>query len=88
MAQKMNQQQMNKNTPPPLPSRNEVMYHIAVEEKQEGPYDIRAIQGFISEGTVKKETLVWTEGLKDWAEADTIFEEYFSKSTPPPLPKN
>jgi len=88
MAQKMNQQQMNKNTPPPLPSRNEVMYHIAVEEKQEGPYDIRAIQGFISDGTVKEETLVWTEGLKDWAEADTIFEEYFSKSTPPPLPKN
>jgi membrane protease subunit (stomatin/prohibitin family) len=89
MAETMTKKEkpLNKNTPPPLPSRNEVMYHVALEEKQEGPYDLRTIQGYITEGTIKKETLVWTESLKDWTEAETVFKEYFN-ATPPPLPKN
>jgi len=87
MAQKINQKDVDKNTPPPLPSRNEIMYHIALAEKQEGPYDLRAIQLYITEGVIKQETLVWTEGLADWTEAKSVFQDYF-KSMPPPLPKN
>ena len=53
---------------------------------REGPYDIRTIQFMIREKKIKKDTLVWTEGLEDWVEAYTILEEHFN-ATPPPLPK-
>ena len=62
------------------------MYHVAMEDKQEGPYDIRTIQQYISEGTIKENTLVWTEGQEDWVEASTVLGKYFN-ATPPPLPK-
>ena len=85
MAQKMNQGKVDKNTPPPLPSVNSTMYHIAVDDIQEGPYDIRTIQLYITKGTIKKDTLIWTEGLKEWTNAEVVLEKYF-KNTPPPLP--
>ena len=87
MTQKMNQKNIDKNTPPPLPTRNSTMYHIAVDDAQEGPYDIRTMQLYINDGTIKPDTLIWTEGLQDWVEAGTVLEKYF-KATPPPLPKS
>jgi len=86
MANQMGNQSVKKNTPPPLPTHQEVMYHIAVDEASEGPYDSRAIQEYIKKGTIKRETLVWREGLADWVEADSVLKEYFT-ATPPPLPK-
>jgi hypothetical protein len=86
MTQRMNQKPTTNNRPPALPTKNEIMYHIALDDKQEGPYDIHTVQGYIREGTVKKETLVWREGLSDWVEASSVLESYF-KATPPPLPK-
>ena len=77
---------IDKNVPPPLPTRNETMYHIAIGETQKGPYDIRMIQEYIANGTITKSTLVWTEGQDDWAEAETVLAQYF-KATPPPLPR-
>jgi len=86
MAQNLSQKNTQKETPPPLPSRNSIRYHIAVDDLQEGPFDLKTIQRYINEGKVQRETLVWTEGQKDWAEAGSILENYFN-STPPPLPK-
>ena len=87
MAQKMTQTKIDRNTPPPIPTRNSTMYHVALDDVQEGPYDIRTLQGYINKGTIKSDTLVWTEGLQDWVEASTVLEKYF-KATPPPLPKS
>lgn len=87
MAQKMGQKNIDKNTPPPLPTRNSTLYHVALDDAQKGPYDIRTIQRYISEGTITKETLVWTEGEESWVPAGTLLERYF-KTTPPPLPKS
>jgi len=86
MANQMGGQSVNKNTPPPLPTNQEVMYHIAVDEASEGPYNLHAIQEYIKKGTIKRETLVWKEGLADWVEADSVLKEYFN-ATPPPLPR-
>ena len=88
MTQEINSPKNNvdKSMPPPLPTRNETMYHIAVDNLQEGPYDLRTIQGYIKEGKVTQDTLVWTKGLKDWVEASSVLERYFS-AVPPPLPK-
>ena len=86
MAESLSKSKIDKTTPPPLPDVNSKKYYIALKDEREGPYDIRTIQLFIRENKIKKETLVWTEGLEDWVEAYTILEKYF-KTTPPPLPK-
>ncbi len=86
MANKLSKQPIDKNVAPPIPTRNTTMYHVAMEDKQEGPYDIRTIQQYIAEGTIKENTLVWTEGQQDWVEAETVLGKYFN-ATPPPLPK-
>jgi membrane protease subunit (stomatin/prohibitin family) len=86
ITKEMNQRDIEKTSPPPLPNNKKVIYHIAVDEAAEGPYDLDTIKEFIKDGTIKKETLVWKEGLDDWVEADTIFESYFDV-IPPPLPK-
>jgi len=75
-----------KNTPPPLPTEKETLYHIAVDEASEGPYNLDDIKTYIRKGTIKRNTLVWRDGLDDWIEAESELKEYFS-STPPPLPK-
>ena len=86
MANKLTKEKIDKNVAPPLPTRNSTMYHVAMEDKQEGPYDIRTIRQYISEGTIKENTLVWAKGQQDWAEASTVLGKYFN-ATPPPLPK-
>ena len=87
MANKLSKEPIDKNTAPPLPTRNTTMYHVAIEDKKEGPYDIRTMQKFITDGTIQSDTLIWTEGLQDWVEADTVLGNYFN-ATPPPLPKS
>ena len=86
MAESLSKKSLDKHTPPPLPQRNTTMYYVALNDEKEGPYDIRTIQLFINENKIHRETLVWTEGQKDWVEAYTILEKHFN-ATPPPLPK-
>jgi len=86
MAESLTKKNLDKHTPPPLPERNSTMYYVALNDEKEGPYDLRTIQLFINEKKINKETLIWTEGLKDWVEAYSILEKNFN-ATPPPLPK-
>ena len=86
MAKSLSKNKIDKNSPPPLPEINTQKYYIALSDEQEGPYDIRTIQLLIRENRIKKNTLVWTEGLEDWVEAYSILEKHFN-ATPPPLPK-
>jgi membrane protease subunit (stomatin/prohibitin family) len=86
MANALEKNKIDKNTPPPLPQRNATMYYVAISDESEGPYDIRTIQHFINEKKIQKDTLIWTKGEEDWVEASTLLEKYFN-ATPPPLPK-
>ena len=86
MAESLSKDKLDKSTPPPLPELNSKTYYIALSDEREGPYDIRTVQLLIRENKIKKDTLVWTEGLQDWVEAHTILEKHFN-TTPPPLPK-
>ena len=81
MANSINQ--TNTNTPPPLPNKI-AQYFVAVESKSEGPYSLENIQEFINDGSINRETLIWTQGMKKWAEASTVLSDTFSQ-TPPPL---
>lgn len=76
----------DKNTPPPLPTRKDIIYHIALDDTPEGPYNMSSIQEYITKNIIKKDTLVWRDGLSDWVEAENEFKQYFD-ATPPPLHK-
>lgn len=89
MAQTMNQATANmgannNGTPPPLATS--VQYYTGIDGKQSGPYDAAQIQQMIQSGAIKRETLMWKNGMAAWAAADTIgdLQPYFT-NVPPPL---
>ena len=86
MAESLSKTTIDKHTPPPIPDVDSKKYYIALNNEQEGPYDIRTVKRYINENKLQKNTLIWTEGLKDWVEAYAILPEEFN-ATPPPLPK-
>ena len=57
--------------PPPLPS---VTYHVAIFGQTAGPYDIPTLKQMIEIGSVNSSTLVWKEGMANWAEAGSVKE--------------
>lgn len=74
---------MNNNTPPSVPNQI-AQYFVAIGSKSEGPYSLEVIESEIKAGSITKQTLVWTQGMKEWAEASTILKDSFNQ-TPPPL---
>ena len=72
-------------TPPPIPQGPQ--YFAAIDGSQAGPFDPAALKAQIEAGSVKKETLVWSEGMSEWTAAGDV--EAVSKlfgAAPPPLP--
>jgi len=90
MGQSMNQKPMPPQGqappgPPPLPDQK--MYHVAVGGQQSGPYDLGTVKQQIQNGRITKDTLVWSEGMANWAKAGDVPEIAPSfSSVPPPLP--
>ena len=87
MAGMMNQmgQQMQSamNTPPPMQGSN--VYHIHVNGQQMGPFDIPTIQQMVAQGQMNGQTMVWTQGMPQWAQAQTVPELSQLFITPPPM---
>ena len=82
MTNSMNNSQAG--APPPLPKQVE-QYYIALNDKQEGPFSLEQIQAYINDSTITKQTLVWTQGMQGWEEAEAVLNQHFTQ-TPPPLP--
>ena len=57
----------------------------AVDHQQYGPYTAEQLQGFAADGTVTRDTLVWTEALADWIPASSV-EGLFPGPAAPPHP--
>ena len=71
--------------PPPLPQGRQ--YFAAVGDQQAGPFAADALKDQIRAGAVTKETLVWTEGMAEWAPAgDVEAVARLFGAVPPPLP--
>ena len=71
--------------PPPIPQP--ASYFIAVNGQQQGPYDVNTLKGYITQGQIQRDTLVWKNGMPNWAQISTLPE--FANSfgaVPPPLP--
>ncbi len=90
MAQSMSnsmqpqQQQSAPSMPPPPPISQAILYHIARDGVAQGPYPMNTIIEYINNGTVMRDTLVWSEGMDGWKEAGVVFSNNF-RQTPPPL---
>ncbi len=70
------------NVPPTIPT---VTFHVVIDGKAVGPFEISKIREMISSGQITKETLLWKQGTPAWANADTFSE--FASLFPPELPK-
>ena len=63
-------------------------YWINAKGDQTGPIDAANAVGLVKTGMITAETLVWTEGMANWAAAKTapVLGDYFRVPSPPPPP--
>lgn len=73
------------DTPPPL-NNTEVTYFVALNGKSDGPHNVGQLHRMAIDNLLKKDTLVWTKGMANWASASSITElaDIFNQ-IPPPL---
>ncbi len=84
MGNLLNQQMQNmQNSSPPLNQ-----FFVAVNGQQTGPYSFEHIKEMIILGEIKRETLLWKNGMQQWEQANTITElaSVFMNVPPPPPP--
>lgn len=79
----MNQPLQNGMTPPPVPV---VAYHIAVNGQAAGPFDIATLTQMANAGQLTADSLVWKNGMAQWAKASTVDELKGLFITMPPIP--
>lgn len=84
MMSGMNQSVQNTMVPPPL---NSSKYHVALNGQVTGPFDLNILSQMVAQGTLAKDTLVWTQGMANWAQAGTIDElKHLFQNAVPPIP--
>lgn len=71
--------------PPPLPGAKN--FFVAVNGQQQGPFDLGALTQRAQQGQLTRETLVWSQGMANWAPAGQVSDlaQLFA-SVPPPMP--
>lgn len=60
-------------------------YNIAVNGQSTGPYDMQTLAGFVAQGQLTPQTLVWCQGMAGWQAATTV-QELASLFAAPPVP--
>lgn len=87
MGQQMMQPQAAAPMAPPPPPP-QVMYHLAVNGQQQGPYNLQTLQQLAMSGQLTAQTLVWTAGMANWQAASTVpaLQSLFGSVPPPPPP--
>ena len=74
--------------PPPPPPPVEQVWHIAENGATKGPYSRASLGRMASDGSLTRETLVWTAGQDGWKKADDVaaLAQLFTILPPPPPP--
>ena len=73
------------STPPPMP--NATMFTVAINGQQYGPYNMQQMQQMAQSGQINAQTLVWAQGMPQWATAGSVPElAQLFMATPPPMP--
>ncbi len=72
--------------PPPPPG--EKVWHIAVDGQTQGPFSRATMGRMASDGSLTRETYVWTAGQDGWKRAEDVQElaQLFTILPPPPPP--
>jgi len=70
--------------PPPPPVEH--VWHIAEGGKTTGPFSKAKMGRMVTEGTLTRETFVWTPGQDGWMHAEDVMElaQLFTVMPPPP----
>lgn len=78
----INQQTAPGAVPPPIPT---VAYHVAVNGQATGPFDISVLAQMAAVGPLTAGSLVWKNGMAQWAKAGTVDElkNLFANAMPP-----
>jgi membrane protease subunit (stomatin/prohibitin family) len=73
-------------TPPPVPSA--IAFHVAVGQSQAGPFDLAALRQQVASGQLTRSSLVWKNGMAQWAKAGEVAElASLFADVPPPVPQ-
>jgi GYF domain 2 len=62
-------------------------WFFAAGGQQQGPYRDAQFRDFVARGTVRPDTLVWTEGMAGWQKAGEIPGLFSGAAAPPELPR-
>lgn len=78
----INQQATAGAVPPPIPA---VAYHVAVNGQATGPFDLSVLTQMAAAGQLTADSLVWKNGMAQWAKAGTVDElkNLFANAMPP-----
>lgn len=82
----INQQTTSGAVPPPIPV---VAYHVAINGQAAGPFDLSALTQMVSSGQFTVDSLVWKNGMAQWAKAGTMddLKGLFANAMPPIPPQ-
>lgn len=71
--------------PPPIPS---VAYHVVINGQAAGPFELSALTQMVAAGQFTADSLVWKNGMAQWAKAGTVDElkNMFTSAMPPIQP--
>lgn len=70
-------------TPPPFPAD---VYYVAVEGQARGPFPREALKQMVAAGHMTADSLIWKNGMSQWANAGSIEDLKNIFITMPPIP--
>ncbi|MEZ4857454.1 MAG: SPFH domain-containing protein [Flavobacteriaceae bacterium] len=78
--------QQQASVPPPMPVA--IQYFYASNGQQAGPVTMEQLSALFANRTVNKDTLIWKQGMANWAALKDVEElkTFLGGSMPPPLP--
>jgi membrane protease subunit (stomatin/prohibitin family) len=74
--------------PPAAPPPPVAEIYLTKDGQTLGPYSVQQIQGFVSQQSVTKDSLVWKQGMQNWSPAESLpeLQHLFRQAAPPPPP--
>lgn len=70
-------------TPPPIPN---TLYHVAINGQAAGPFDKNTLRQMVTSGQFTPDSLIWKNGMAQWAKANTVEEIKQLFGSVPPIP--
>ena len=81
----------NEMSPPPLlltpPAVPVSAYYVAPNDSATGPFDIATLKQMANTGQIASDSMLWKEGMAQWAKAETIEELKGIFGLMPPIPQ-